>query len=149
MATVRDPDPKASSNVEQARRLLNQVSGVLFAVAVLQFLCPMAFVVGLTDWRDINGVPTTAIVGVVMFLGVGALFIGLGVWSRYRPLPSVVTALVVYVAWLMAVLFAMGPEQMTRGGGIYMLVGVTAALSYSVLAASKYHRLKRALPEQQ
>jgi hypothetical protein len=148
MATASERDANASSNAEQARRLLNQVSGVLFAVAALQFFCPMGFIVGVTQWRDINGVPTTAIVGVVMFLGVGTLFIGLGVWARFRPLPPVIIGLFAYAAWLTAVLLLMGPEQVTKGGGIYMLVGVTAALSYSVVAASRYNRLKRAVPDQ-
>jgi len=148
MATASDRDPNASSNAEQARRLLNQVSGVLFAVAAFNFLIPLGLILGMTDWRELNPVPTMVIISVVLFAGVGALFIGLGVWARRRPLPPVVIGVVVYVAWLIEGLVTTGPEKMMAAGGRYLVIGVAAALIYSVVAANKYNKLKRAVPDQ-
>jgi hypothetical protein len=121
-------DPEAE---DERRVAILRASGGLFAVALVQFLCGcwgLAMVGSLAQGPAVMA-------ALVVLVGLTAVYVGLGFWARYQPLPPAVLGLVIYVLLNLAFCL-MDPDTGLRGiivKGILVVVlfqGVRAGLRY-------------------
>jgi hypothetical protein len=137
----RDPyDLRLREDSLEARSALNTASGVLFAVAALQMICG---VVVLAAAPAVLAVPGEAMIFMfVAVFGVGALFLGLGIWARYMPVPATIIGMVLYVIVFIgdaAIMFASGNFNV----GIFIRIAIIFMLGKGISAANKYNQLQR------
>jgi len=121
-----------------ARSALNQASGGLFAVALIQLICGG---IALAVAPELLGVADEILFAVIAVLGLAVVFAGLGVWARFQPLPPAIIGLVLYIlATLLDVVMAVQqnvPQQATRG--VVMKIILIIMLARGVSAANKYN----------
>jgi hypothetical protein len=110
---------EAESQLPQARK---EASGALFIMAFL--------ILGLTAWTvllpHLFGMTVDAAEmapGLALMGGLGAVFVGLGVWARFRPLPAAAVGLGLFAVLAVLSLLSV-PERGGMGLAVLLLVEI-------------------------
>jgi hypothetical protein len=118
--------------MKQARK---EVSGVLFGIAALQLVCGFISVLILPAMAapQVPLPPEAIIFSVCAVVGLGVIYVGLGIWARYHPLPPAVIGLVLYVG-VTLLDFLVAPGVILSG--IWIKIIILIALIRAVLKAA-------------
>jgi hypothetical protein len=130
--------------VEQLHRKARTVSTTLYVVAVLQFLAAaVVFGLSVTMRANADADAKRAMLVLSITTGVlGAIFLGLGIWSRRSPLGAAIVGLVLFVSFIAADA-VMNPLSLLQG--IVVKAIIIIALIRATQAGLKYRALKREL----
>ena len=124
---------------EEARKALNQTSRVLFGVAALQCVCGVIGVFALQNVLGVNLEPLQLVIAIGVVVAIGVAFIGLGVWSRYQPLPPAIIGLILYLVVFISDI-AMAPDVVSKG--VWVRIIIVVLLVRGIAAANKYNKLQ-------
>jgi hypothetical protein len=123
---------------DQLRKKMNQASGALLAVAIIQVVFGAILIFALQDQARRAGGEIPPLAYVLIF-GLGAAFFGLWAWSRFQPFAAAIVGLVLYVSvWVMDIVA--DPEMIFKG--ILLKLIIVAVLVKAIQAGSEYRKLQ-------
>jgi hypothetical protein len=133
-------DGDEAERAEKAAR--KNASATLFVIAALQLICTSIALFAAPELLGGGAMgPAEKAVGLVIILGVTAVFAGLGAWALFMPLPASIIGLVCYLGLLVFDLVA-APEQV--GKGLILKIIFIVALAQAINAANKARQLRAA-----
>ncbi len=115
---------------EEREKAINRASGVLFAVAIIQLLCGGGFMLMLPMLEKDKQLVAGAIPMLMAVTGgVFGVFLLLGLWARFQPLPPSIIGLIIYVPLTILDLITSGGNIASILVKIFIIVGLVNAVT--------------------
>jgi hypothetical protein len=130
---VLDTAP-AAAPADPMAKARKEASGALFVIAFLQLVCVTALLVITPRLLGATVDPSGMALALGWTVGLGAVFAGLGVWARYRPLPAAAVGLGLYVLLTVAEVVS-APERV--GKGVILRLILVALLAKAIRTCLK------------
>jgi hypothetical protein len=114
--------PTPPSAADPLREPRKEASAALFALAFLQF-CSLLLVTVVPLVLSATVEPRAQAVAIALTGLPGLVFVALGVWARYTPLPAAAVGLALLLV-LMVMTVVAAPSEVSLGGVVRLLVGL-------------------------
>lgn len=130
---------------KQLRQMAKKASKTLFCLAILYFLAALLFFL---QTQGVEEVPPVVRLMIIAISIVGVIFLALGVWAKFHPLPASIVGLILYVSLVVTGLI-LSPEFLSQERAIQetaiqvlIILIIVLALAKAIAAGIRFRKLK-------
>jgi hypothetical protein len=135
------PDVEWHEDRSRKRKPSTTTATILFVIAGLQLLCGLMVVTVLPNLGNVFVDEERVLLLFVDVIGIGAVFLGLGIWALRQPVPAGTIGLILYIV-LGLYNLARNPEHISKGIWVRILVVVFLVQAINKAAQEKRRREK-------